>query len=397
MCTHAEFLLSDGTLRNDGTLECAWHGARFDCRTGQRVPRAGRGSDSRVSPCASRTVECSSARRRPHDRSLADFPLLAANPDLHYLDSAATSQKPRAVLDAMMHYYTHDNANPHRGAYALSARATERYHDARERIARVHRRAGCGAADLHARHDGVAQPRRDGVGTRERAAPATRSSSRDSSTTRTSSRGSSSRSRRGAKLRICDVTSDWRDRPRPVRVAHRSDARKSSRSTTCRTRWARSIPSPRSCAIARRADAVIVCDGAQAAPHFPLDLDSLDVDFYAFSGHKMLGPMGIGVSRGSARAARGDAAVSDGRRHDRVRRRRAHDVERAAAQVRGGHAERGRRRRSRRGVRLSRRARDGGGPRARAVAHARWRRERLQAISGRDGCTARRRRSAAES
>src|SRR3954470_17794591 len=66
----------------------------------------------------------------------ADFPLLAAHPALHYLDSAATSQKPRAVLDAMMHYYTHDNANPHRGAYDLSARATERYHDARRRIAK---------------------------------------------------------------------------------------------------------------------------------------------------------------------------------------------------------------------------------------------------------------------
>jgi cysteine desulfurase/selenocysteine lyase len=46
----------------------------------------------------------------------ADFPLLAANPDLHYLDSAATSQKPSVVLDAMVQYYTHDNANPHRGA-----------------------------------------------------------------------------------------------------------------------------------------------------------------------------------------------------------------------------------------------------------------------------------------
>src|SRR5262245_3385315 len=66
----------------------------------------------------------------------ADFPLLAANPDLHYLDSAATAQKPRAVLEAMMQYYSCDNANPHRGAYALSARATERYHQARERIAR---------------------------------------------------------------------------------------------------------------------------------------------------------------------------------------------------------------------------------------------------------------------
>jgi len=65
-----------------------------------------------------------------------DFPLLAANPELHYLDSAATTQKPRAVLDAIVEYYSRDNANPHRGAYALSARATERYHDARVRIAR---------------------------------------------------------------------------------------------------------------------------------------------------------------------------------------------------------------------------------------------------------------------
>ena len=65
-----------------------------------------------------------------------DFPLLASNPDLHYLDSAATSQKPRVVLDAMMQYYAHDNANPHRGAYALSARATERYHAARARVAK---------------------------------------------------------------------------------------------------------------------------------------------------------------------------------------------------------------------------------------------------------------------
>src|SRR5689334_13949272 len=72
-------------------------------------------------------------------RSLArrnDFPLLAANPELHYLDSAATAQKPRVVLDAMRHFYEHDYANPHRGAYALSVRATDRYHEAREQVAR---------------------------------------------------------------------------------------------------------------------------------------------------------------------------------------------------------------------------------------------------------------------
>jgi len=66
----------------------------------------------------------------------ADFPLLANNPGLHYLDSAATSQKPRAVLDALREFYETSNANPHRGAYSLSVRATERYHEARVRIAR---------------------------------------------------------------------------------------------------------------------------------------------------------------------------------------------------------------------------------------------------------------------
>src|SRR5688572_23304787 len=66
----------------------------------------------------------------------ADFPLLADNPGLHYLDSAATSQKPRVVLDAMRDFYETSNANPHRGAYSLSVRATERYHRARLDIAR---------------------------------------------------------------------------------------------------------------------------------------------------------------------------------------------------------------------------------------------------------------------
>src|SRR6476469_2241656 len=66
----------------------------------------------------------------------ADFPLLANNPGLHYLDSAATSQKPRVVLDAIRDFYETSYANPHRGAYALSVLATDCYHNARERIAR---------------------------------------------------------------------------------------------------------------------------------------------------------------------------------------------------------------------------------------------------------------------
>ena len=63
-------------------------------------------------------------------------PLLAAHPGLHYLDSAATTQKPQAVLDAERGFYATANANPHRGAYALSAKATDLYHDARATVAR---------------------------------------------------------------------------------------------------------------------------------------------------------------------------------------------------------------------------------------------------------------------
>src|SRR5580765_6522263 len=65
-----------------------------------------------------------------------DFPLRVNNPGLHYLDSAATSQKPRVVLDALRDFYETSNANPHRGAYSLSVRATACYQESRLRIAR---------------------------------------------------------------------------------------------------------------------------------------------------------------------------------------------------------------------------------------------------------------------
>src|SRR5512133_1083343 len=212
-----------------------------------------------------------------------DFPLLTLNPDLHYLDSAATSQKPSVVLDAMMHYYTHDNANPHRGAYALSARATDRYHDARARIAKF-------------------------VGVRDAARLIfTRGSTESLNLVATAWGGANVGAgdeivvtglehhanfvpwqqlalRAGAVLRVCGLTADGRidldelarivgPRTKVVAFNHVSNALGTIN------------PVDDVCAIARRAGAIVVCDGAQAAPHLPLDIDSLDVDFYAFSGH----------------------------------------------------------------------------------------------------------------
>jgi len=223
----------------------------------------------------------------------ADFPLLAMQPDLHYLDSAATSQKPRAVLDAMIDYYTHDNANPHRGAYALSARATERYHRARERVARF-----VGVRDI----DRVIFTR----GTTESLNLVATSWGRTHV-----GRGDEIvvtglehhanfvpwqqvANEAGARLVICRLTSDGRvdvdhfrslvnARTKVVAFSHVSNALGTINPVT------------ELIAIARKVGAVVVIDGAQAAPHLPLVLDDLDVDFYAFSGHKMLGPMGSGI------------------------------------------------------------------------------------------------------
>jgi cysteine desulfurase / selenocysteine lyase len=100
--------------------------------------------------------------------------------------------------------------------------------------------------------------------------------------------------RTGATLRVCGVTAEGRldvdqlatmvgARTKVVAFGHVSNALGTVN------------PVSEVSAIARRAGALIVCDGAQAAPHLPLDIDALDVDFYAFSGHKMLGPMGCGV------------------------------------------------------------------------------------------------------
>ena len=222
----------------------------------------------------------------------ADFPLLAANPGLRYLDSAATSQKPRAVLDALRDFYETSNANPHRGAYALSARATDAYQAARERVARflgvkdsariVFTRGTTEALNLVAGAWG-----REHVGAGDELVVTGMEHHANFVPWQQLAL------ERGAQLRICRLTSDGRvdldcladlvtSRTRVVAFNHVSNALGTIN------------PVAGIAAIARRAGALVVCDGAQAVPHLALDLDALDVDFYAFSGHKMLGPMGIG-------------------------------------------------------------------------------------------------------
>ena len=96
-----------------------------------------------------------------------DFPILGEQVHgrpLIYFDNAATTQKPRAVLDALQHYYEHDNANVHRGLHELSSRATEAYEGARQSVARYLNAAKRGRNRFHPGDDGKYQPGRAGVG-----------------------------------------------------------------------------------------------------------------------------------------------------------------------------------------------------------------------------------------
>jgi len=222
----------------------------------------------------------------------ADFPLLAANPGLYYLDSAATSQKPRVVLDAMRDYYERDNANPHRGAYALSARATDRYHEARERVAQflgvsdadclVFTRGTTESLNLVATAWGHANVREGD----EIVVTALEHHANFVPWQQVAIA-------RGARFVVCPLTSDHRvdldalrtlvgPRTKVLAFNHVSNALGTVN------------PVDKIAAIGRAVGALIVCDGAQGAPHLRVGFDTLDVDFYAFSGHKMCGPMGIG-------------------------------------------------------------------------------------------------------
>ena len=222
----------------------------------------------------------------------ADFPLLAASPELHYLDSAATSQKPRAVLDAMRDYYEHDNANPHRGAYALSGRATDRYHSARERVARF---VGVADADCLVFTRGTTESLnliatawgRANVAEGDEIVVTALDHHANFVPWQQLAQGC------GARFLVCPLTDDQHidlaalrsmvgPRTKVVAFSHVSNALGTVN------------PVREIAAIARSVGALVVCDGAQGAPHLPVAFDSLDVDFYAFSGHKMCGPMGIG-------------------------------------------------------------------------------------------------------
>lgn len=223
----------------------------------------------------------------------ADFPLLAANPALYYLDSAATAQKPRVVLDAIRAFYEEANANPHRGAYALSAQATDRYHEARATIARF---VGVRDTDCLLFTRGTTEAMNLVASTWGRANVSAGDEIVITALEHHANFVPWQQLARttGATLRIIELTAQQTidldmlreavtARTRLVAITHVSNA------VGAITPLSEIVPMIRA-----QSPAVIVVDGAQAVPHLPVHFDALDVDFYAFSGHKLLGPMGIG-------------------------------------------------------------------------------------------------------
>jgi cysteine desulfurase/selenocysteine lyase len=229
------------------------------------------------------------------------FPVLAQRPHgkrLAYLDSGATAQKPQAVIDAVTRFYDRDNSNVHRGVYDLAERATAAFEGARRKVARF----------LHAEPREVIFTR----GTTESVNLVAQSWGRANvgpgdEILLTGMEHHSNivpwqllAEEKGARLVVVPVDDEGRvhladferligPRTRIVAVTHVSNALGTVN------------PVKEIVALAHSRGVPVLVDGAQAVPHMKVDVRDLDADFYAFSGHKMFGPTGIGVLYGKAR------------------------------------------------------------------------------------------------
>lgn len=225
----------------------------------------------------------------------SDFPVLARTVNgrpLVYLDSAATAQKPIQVIEAIARFYREANANVHRGLYALSVEATELYENARKRIAAligarpeevIFTRGTTESLNLLAYSLGEARVREgDGILVTVMEHHANLIPWQELAR------------RKGAALSAVRITPDGELDMDDFR--RRLSARTAVVAVTHISNVLGTInPIPEISREAHRVGALVVVDAAQSIPHLPVDVRELGCDFLAFSGHKMLGPTGIGV------------------------------------------------------------------------------------------------------
>jgi cysteine desulfurase/selenocysteine lyase len=228
-----------------------------------------------------------------------DFPILAQPTSrgkrLAFLDSAASSQKPQAVIDSLVHYYTHDNANIHRGVYELASRATEHFEEARAKVSRFVNAAEP-AEIIWTRNATEAINLVSFSWGEQNLGPG------DAILTSQLEHHSNLvpwqllAAKTGAELRFIEVDEhgihqlgDLDEKLRGVKLVALSHV---SNSLGTIAPLETIVPK------AHAAGAIVLIDGAQSAPHMKVDVRALDVDFFAASGHKMCGPTGIGFLYG---------------------------------------------------------------------------------------------------
>ncbi|WP_372796916.1 aminotransferase class V-fold PLP-dependent enzyme [Litorivivens sp.] len=229
----------------------------------------------------------------------SDFPALQQEVNgqpLIYLDNAATTQKPQSVIDALSHYYSHDNSNVHRGAHTLSDRATLAFEDARKKVVQfinasstkevlwtrgttesINLVASSYARSVLKKGDRIlvsAMEHHSNIVPWQLAAQACGA---EVVPIPVSENGE-------LELEAYKVLLD--ERVKLVAVGHVSNALGTVN------------PVKEITELAHKAGAKVLIDGAQGVPHFDVDVQALDCDFYAFSGHKMYAPTGIGVLYG---------------------------------------------------------------------------------------------------
>jgi cysteine desulfurase/selenocysteine lyase len=234
----------------------------------------------------------------PFDAAAAkqQFPLIAQNSYLSYLDSGATSQKPQTVIDSQVHFYTSQNANIHRGVYQLSHEATRLYDESRETVRRF----------LNAKHASeviFTSGATEGINLIAQSFGRANLKKDDEILLSTMEHHSNIvpwqllAQEVGAVIKVIPVTDAGEldlpaftallsERTRIVSIVHVSNALGTLN------------PVAEITALAHSYGAVVVIDGAQAAPHLLTDVQLLDCDFYVFSGHKVYAPMGTGALYG---------------------------------------------------------------------------------------------------
>lgn len=227
------------------------------------------------------------------DNFATDFPLLKQmvnHEHLVYLDSAATSQMPEQVMTAITDFKKTDNANVHRGVYTLAQRATERYEGVRKQVA-----AWIGASD--AREIVFTKGTTEGLNWLARSLKIHQGDKIVLTMMEHHSNivpWQQVAHRLGAELEYIEMTPDFQ--LDMVDAQRKIDGRTVVVATTLVSNVLGTITPVRELArLAHRNGAVIVGDGAQAVPHMPIDVKQLELDYLTFSGHKMLGPNGIGV------------------------------------------------------------------------------------------------------